>query len=414
MRRCPNCNSRINTKAKYCSKCGSPIIFDDIQPQKKKYNKAKIALIILIVLLIISILTTSILFFIGNQDAQDNTNEPHRTETTTPAFDFIDDPEQISEAAKSVVKLNCYDKNGILICTGSGFSVFEEGVIVTNYHVIEDFPARIEIETELGQKCDITGGIGASAERDIAILLYQHRNTNIEIPRLQVGDSTQMKKGEKVVAIGSPLGLVNTVSSGVYSGRNNIGDIPDIQFTASISHGSSGGALFNNGGEVIGITTGGVKDAQNLNFAVPIEFAKTLWENERSHRYSLNLFYDSLTPHYSVDYVLKNYNKLTDSTFFVDCYVSSYNYDESSEIAIAFCVDSYEKIYNPNEKDIVKRFEFDNERYSHTQMIMVVGKGYWTGQMFTIPGFKKTSIKCSGISLDLENDDFFFVFDGLG
>ena len=56
------------------------------------------------------------------------------------------------------------------VSVGSGFAAFEEGVIITNYHVIEDYPSRIEIETETGQTCDIFGGIGVAKERDIAIL----------------------------------------------------------------------------------------------------------------------------------------------------------------------------------------------------------------------------------------------------
>ena len=323
-------------------------------------------------------------------------NNEHNAETPTPALNFIDDPEQISEAAKSVVKLNCYDKSGILICTGSGFSVFEEGVIVTNYHVIEDFPARIEIETETGQKCDITGGIGASAERDIAILLYQHRNTNIEIPLLQVGDSVQLKKGEKVIAIGSPKGFTNTVSSGIFSGQANIEYNPYIQFTASISHGSSGGALFNNDGKVIGITTLSHMDGQNLNFAIPIEFAKSLWGNEKSHRYSLNLFYDSLN---EKSQPFEEYTEeLMEKSTFLDEY-------------IAFVIDEIGDYYYTYDQMISVTQDMDEYEFLAYNIEQAISLGYLKSDI-------KASKSISGFSL-YEKSEFLdeyivFVIDGFG
>ena len=81
----------------------------------------------------------------------------------------------------------------------------------------------------------------------------------------------KLVRGQKVVAIGSPLGLFNSVSDGIISGFRVIGDVDMIQFTAPISHGSSGGALLNMFGEVIGISTAGMDDGQNINLAVGYE-----------------------------------------------------------------------------------------------------------------------------------------------
>ena len=77
-----------------------------------------------------------------------------------------------------------------------------------------------------------------------------------------------MIRGQKVVAIGSPLGLFNSVSDGIISGFRTIHDTDMIQFTAPTSPGSSGGALLNMQGEVIGICTAGIQEGQNLNLAV--------------------------------------------------------------------------------------------------------------------------------------------------
>ena len=78
----------------------------------------------------------------------------------------------------------------------------------------------------------------------------------------------KLVRGQKVVAIGSPLGLFNSVSDGIISGFRKIDSVDMIQFTAPISHGSSGGAVLNMQGEVIGISTAGIDQGQNLNLAV--------------------------------------------------------------------------------------------------------------------------------------------------
>ena len=80
--------------------------------------------------------------------------------------------------------------------------------------------------------------------------------------------SWRLVRGQKVVAIGSPLGLFNTVSDGIISGFRTVGERSMIQFTAPTSHGSSGGALLDLYGNLIGIITAGFDDGQNLNLAV--------------------------------------------------------------------------------------------------------------------------------------------------
>lgn len=79
-------------------------------------------------------------------------------------------------------------------------------------------------------------------------------------------------RGQKVVAIGSPLGLFNSVSDGIISGFRKFDGVDMIQFTAPTSPGSSGGAVLNMYGEVIGISTAGIPDAQGINLAVGYEF----------------------------------------------------------------------------------------------------------------------------------------------
>ena len=103
-----------------------------------------------------------------------------------------------------------------------------------------------------------------------------------EIPHVKkLGDSDKLLSGEKVIAIGSPLGQENSVSDGVIANpaRESLG-VKFIQFTAPISPGSSGGGLFNKDGEAVGITRGALQDekreAQNVNFAIPINLVKNI------------------------------------------------------------------------------------------------------------------------------------------
>lgn len=195
-------------------------------------------------------------------------------ESTEQIKAFSDDPDAITAASESVVMISVYDANNELIATGSGFPLFESGTIITNYHVIKGgvfFEANTESETYF----KIDSIVAVDADRDIAIL---HTNAKTGFEIFTAGDTSALKKGEKVIAIGSPLGLINTVSDGLYSNNRSEDGNEYLQFTAPISHGSSGGALFNDSGEVIGITSASYVDGQNLNLAIPIEAVINLWE----------------------------------------------------------------------------------------------------------------------------------------
>ena len=102
---------------------------------------------------------------------------------------------------------------------------------------------------------------------DLAVLRMDKRRQPIP---LSIGGQ-KLVRGQKVVAIGSPLGLFNTVSDGIISGFRQMEKVSMIQFTAPVSHGSSGGALLDMHGELIGLITAGYDDGQNLNLAVDRE-----------------------------------------------------------------------------------------------------------------------------------------------
>ena len=193
---------------------------------------------------------------------------------------FFSDPVAIEHAADSVVMLTCYDSDGKPFASGSGFAAFDAGVIVTNYHVIEGDVAAVQAHTEAGLYFDINEVLCYDIVSDIAIL---KTNARIGLDLLETGSSSLLK-GSRVVAIGSPQGFMNTVSEGIYSGIYIL-DTEYLLFSASISAGSSGGALFNEDGKVIGITSATWTEGQNLNLAVPIEKVEALWDSYKNGTY---------------------------------------------------------------------------------------------------------------------------------
>jgi len=156
---------------------------------------------------------------------------------------------------------------------GSGFFICETGIAVTNHHVIANW-LYAYILTHCGNRFDISGYYYYYIGADLAVIQVDGSGFTY----LQKGDSDAMRVGENVYAIGSPLGYHNTFSTGIISRFDDVAEFDIyrvygmIQFTAPISGGSSGGALLNGAGQVIGITTAayGGSVAQAINFAVPI------------------------------------------------------------------------------------------------------------------------------------------------
>lgn len=180
----------------------------------------------------------------------------------------------IAKAANGViVSIITSDKDGHPVAQGTGFLVSKDGRIVTNYHVIKGASSAV-VKLPDGAFYEVDGVMAFDKTRDLAIIKAHGQNFRV----VSLGNSDRVQVGEGVVAIGSPLSLESTVSSGIVSGIRNIEDGGGkfLQITAPISPGSSGGPLFNMSGEVIGITTLYLKGGENLNFAIPINDAKRL------------------------------------------------------------------------------------------------------------------------------------------
>ncbi len=175
--------------------------------------------------------------------------------------------EQLAQMASSIVMIADHDRDGEVVGTGSGIMIGQKGYILTNHHVIAagcSYSVRIEDDEEIYYTDEI---IKYNHVLDLAVIRIQRRLSPLAI----YDGREKLARGQKVVAIGSPLGLFNSVSDGIISGFRNISQTDMIQFTAPISPGSSGGAVLNMYGEVIGISTAGFDSGQNINLAVGYE-----------------------------------------------------------------------------------------------------------------------------------------------
>ena len=238
---CPECGREISDTVNSCPHCGFSI---KKQPEKKN-NKTVILFIVLLVLAVV--LTGFILWYI----------------LFAKSWVSID----ISRVDASVVKVSCFDQNGDFIASGSGFVYNDPNTIVTNYHVI-DGAYSITIETSKGDEYPAGNVMNFSVGDDIALI---HISSDMGLKPLKAGDVSSIEKGDPVIAIGCPVGLKNVVSDGIISGTPKDDYFGSLMFTAPISHGSSGGALLNKKGEVIGVTYASDESGQALNFAIPID-----------------------------------------------------------------------------------------------------------------------------------------------
>ncbi|WP_069791488.1 HhoA/HhoB/HtrA family serine endopeptidase [Cyanobacterium sp. IPPAS B-1200] len=186
--------------------------------------------------------------------------------------------------------------------TGSGFIISADGKILTNAHVVE---GASEVSVNLKDGRVLQGKVlGSDALTDLAVIQVEADN----LPVARLGNSDDLIIGEWAIAIGNPLGLDNTVTTGIISatGRSSaqigVGDkrLDFIQTDAAINPGNSGGPLLNAQGEVIAINTAIIRNAQGLGFAIPVnraaEIAEQLIADGRVDHPYIGISMVSITP----------------------------------------------------------------------------------------------------------------------
>jgi serine protease Do len=174
---------------------------------------------------------------------------------------------------------------------GSGFILNEEGYLITNFHVIEgETQISIEVYHQKNGQLDRRSYkqvkiVAINKFADLALLKISDADAP-KFARVSLGDSDNMAVGERVFAIGSPLGLERTVTEGILSTKTRpIQGELYLQTTAQINPGNSGGPLFNLRGEVVGVTNMKITFGEGLGFAIPVEAVKSFLNHRDAYAY---------------------------------------------------------------------------------------------------------------------------------
>lgn len=307
MQHCPYCGKVLEDPCSFCPYCGKLLPkAPETKPKscaKPKKSPVRLA----------ALLAAAAVIFLASVLVLTLSDKP-----------FSEDTRAIADASASVVTIYTYDVNNVPLGSGSGFAAIEEGIIVTNYHVIGGETYRIEAVTESGVVMDADSVIAHDPDKDIAILRFY----DCTLPLLPTDPGLEIERGETLTAIGSPKGFNNMVSTGVFSSYKAQGTNLILLFTTSISHGSSGGALFNEDGKVVAITSGGYEDANDIYIGIPF-YDVTVLYNDRDPA-------DEITPaklweqkehSYTADYVLAYPKQLNGKTIELKGYTSAVYHD---------------------------------------------------------------------------------------
>ena len=248
--------------------------------------------------------------------------------------------------------------------SGTGFFYNNGSTIVTNYHVIKDCSSA-SITLSNGEKYDVLNVLGYDKDKDIAILEVDYKGG---IP-LEIRTS-EVKTGETVYAIGNSLGfLEGSLSEGIIStAQRELDGQTYIQTTAAVTHGNSGGPLIDSYGKIIGIVSAGFGDGLDLNLAIPIAQVGSV---DVSQKYSFDSFLEKDAPIYSVDYVLSNLECLANSTFYIECWASTFEFYPSGK-GWVYCTNTENEVYYPT-TDIEKEnaYNYDRQRSLNGTVIRV-------------------------------------------
>ena len=269
---------------------------------KKRPSKLKKFLIYFILIIIVSALSIFIYDMYVNIDvySTEQNNENNNAVRMSNIEQMKNEDEKditkiLEETIKCVVGISKIKNNGSSIFLnnstaelglGTGMIVSDKGYILTNWHVAGNKYSNCYVTLENG---NVYNGnvVWADSDLDLAIVKISVTNLN----HITFGDSDNIKIGEQTYAIGNPIGLEfqRTVTSGIISGKNRTIKIEDengssymddlIQTDATINPGNSGGPLINSKGEVIGVNSVKIKEAEGIGFAIPINIIKPIIES---------------------------------------------------------------------------------------------------------------------------------------
>lgn len=265
---CIHCGSQNTSDAVFCLSCGQILYRDPqtlAQPKKQFWRHPRLFfstlfLLILAILVIVFSVTRS------SDVKRDAPKSPTETVGRT------------TSVGAPVLTIIAYNRAGAAVSQGSGFIISSDGLAGSNYHVIRGATKAIA-ECCNGRVFDIHSVEGADLDKDLVVFqLYERGSADKpqNLPYVTLGSSQDVSVGDKVIAVGSPQGLENTISDGILSAVREYNSIRYLQITAPISPGSSGGPVLNEGGKMVGIATFQFEKGQNLNFAIDAEHIRPL------------------------------------------------------------------------------------------------------------------------------------------
>lgn len=248
------------------------------ETNERKWNKLKYTLGIAAGLMFYTFVRNENVFPEVNASIPFNPDAQKKLSGRRKQYSFIADVVEASGPAvvyieiKDTRRLDFFTGRPSTVSNGSGFIIKEDGLILTNAHVVTGRPhARVEVRLSDGT---IYNGVieDVDMQSDLATVRISAKN----LPTIKLGSSSDLRPGEIVVAIGSPLALSNSVTSGVVSSTDRAADelglrgkdMVYIQTDAAITFGNSGGPLVNLDGEAIGINS--MKVTAGISFAIPI------------------------------------------------------------------------------------------------------------------------------------------------
>lgn len=160
---------------------------------------------------------------------------------------------------------------------GSGFIISPDGKIITNLHVIKELESG-GVQLANGERYNSFLVLGFDEQRDLAII----KIAGFDLPVVEMGNSNKIEPGDPVIVMGNPEGFTGSITTGIISSiRSDLKgyDHKVLQIDAAVNPGSSGGPVVDSTGKAVGVVVSGIRDAQNLNFAIPINYARGLLGN---------------------------------------------------------------------------------------------------------------------------------------
>ncbi|HMI09855.1 MAG TPA: trypsin-like peptidase domain-containing protein [Candidatus Saccharimonadales bacterium] len=258
-----------------------------VKSRRTRIITAAIFAVIIVIVIVIAIFFNQIEQTLKNNNAITNRETTQNDGNKTVTQEEEDIASVVSKVSPSVVSVLTKSQGASTFGTteqegaGTGIIVGKDGYILTNKHVV-DGANTVSVVLSDGTSYDNVKVLGTDPLNDVAFLKVPDVK---DLPVAELGDSTSIRVGQKVIAIGNSLGQYqNTVTSGIISGTGRpisaqsgqtVESLTDlIQTDAAINPGNSGGPLLNLQGQVIGINTAIIEDAQGIGFAIPISSTK--------------------------------------------------------------------------------------------------------------------------------------------